>query len=56
MSFLNRLVYPSTKSDPSTVPVVKERELRGADGRVPQTHANAIALNPNGTWLYFQPT
>jgi sugar lactone lactonase YvrE len=48
--------HPSTKSDPSIVPVVEGRELRGADGRVPQTHANAIALSPDGTWLYFQPT
>jgi hypothetical protein len=48
--------HPATKSDPKIVPVVEGRELRGADGRVPQTHANAIALSPDGTWLYFQPT
>ncbi|WP_404786915.1 L-dopachrome tautomerase-related protein [Altericista sp. CCNU0014] len=48
--------HPSTKSDPTIVPVVEGRELRDADGRVPQTHANAIALSPDGTWLYFQPT
>jgi hypothetical protein len=48
--------HSSTKSDPKIVPVVEGRELRGADGRVPQTHANAIALSPDGTWLYFQPT
>lgn len=47
---------PSTKSDPTIVPVVEGREFRNAEGRVPQTHANGIALSPDGTWLYFQPT
>jgi sugar lactone lactonase YvrE len=48
--------HVSTKSDPTIVPIVEGRELRGADGRVPQTHANPIALSPDGAWLYFQPT
>jgi sugar lactone lactonase YvrE len=48
--------HASTKSDATIVPVVEGRELRGADGKVPQTHANAIALSPDGNWLYFQPT
>ncbi|MCU0571286.1 MAG: major royal jelly family protein [Oculatellaceae cyanobacterium Prado106] len=48
--------HASTKSDPTLVPTVEGREFRNAEGRVPQTHANGLALSPDGQWLYFQPT
>jgi sugar lactone lactonase YvrE len=47
---------PSTKSDPTIVPVVEGQEFRNTEGEVPQIHANGLALSPDGTWLYFQPT
>jgi sugar lactone lactonase YvrE len=48
--------HRSTKSDPTLVPTVEGREFRNAEGRVPQTHANGLAISPDGEWLYFQPT
>lgn len=50
--------HPSTKSDPRLVPTVGGRELRAAagpaKGRVPQIHADGIALDARGGWLYWQ--
>jgi sugar lactone lactonase YvrE len=48
--------HASTKSDPTLIPKVEGREFRNAEGRVPQTHANGLAISPDREWLYFQPT
>lgn len=46
---------PSTRADPSIVPVVEGREMRRATGEVPQLHVDLLELSEGGRWLYFMP-
>ena len=46
---------PSTRADPSIVPVVEGRELRRQTGEVPQLHVDLLELSADGKWLYFMP-
>ncbi len=45
--------HPSTKAEPGFIPVVDGKELRDSGGRVPQIHADGIAINADGTYLYY---
>ena len=45
--------HPSTKAEPGYVPKIDGRELRDETGRVPQIHADGIALDSEGTYLYY---
>ncbi len=45
--------HPSTRAEPGFVPVIDGKELRDASGRVPQIHANGIAIDADGTYLYY---
>ena len=44
--------HPSTKAEPGYVPKIDGRELRDSAGNVPQIHADGIALDPAGEYLY----
>ena len=44
---------PSTKAEPGYVPVIGGKELRDDSGRVPQIHADGIALDATGDYLYY---
>lgn len=54
--------HPSTKAEDGVVPVVEGRELRaaksdgasGAPALPMRIHVNGLALDPTGTWLYWQ--
>jgi major royal jelly protein len=46
---------PSTRADPSIVPVVEGREMRRTSGEVPQLHVDLLELSGDGRWLYFMP-
>ena len=46
---------PSTRADPSIVPVVEGREMRRTTGEVPQLHVDLLELSEDGKWLYFMP-
>jgi hypothetical protein len=46
---------PSTRADPSIVPVVEGREMRRMTGEVPQLHVDLLELSEDGKWLYFMP-
>lgn len=46
---------PSTRADPSIVPVVEGREMRRTSGEVPQLHVDLLELSEDGRWLYFMP-
>jgi hypothetical protein len=46
---------PSTRADPSIVPVVEGREMRRTTGEVPQLHVDLLELSEDGRWLYFMP-
>jgi len=46
---------PSTRADPSIVPVIEGREMRRATGEVPQLHVDLLELSEDGRWLYFMP-
>jgi major royal jelly protein len=46
---------PSTRADPSIVPVIEGREMRRATGEVPQLHVDLLELSGDGKWLYFMP-
>jgi hypothetical protein len=46
---------PSTRADPSIVPVVEGRELRRQTGEVPLLHVDLLELSRDGKWLYFMP-
>jgi hypothetical protein len=46
---------PSTRADPSIVPVVEGREMRRTTGEVPQLHVDLLELSEDGEWLYFMP-
>lgn len=45
--------HPSTKAEPGYVPVIGGKELRDASGNVPQIHADGIAIDGDGTYLYY---
>ena len=45
--------HSSTKAEPGYVPVIGGKELRDGEGRVPQVHADGIAIDPDGTYLYY---
>ncbi len=44
---------PSTRAEPGYVPVIDGKELRDENGRVPQIHADGIAIDPEGKYLYY---
>jgi sugar lactone lactonase YvrE len=46
---------PSTRADPSIVPVVEGRELRRQTGEVPLLHVDLLELSADGKWLHFMP-
>jgi len=45
--------HPSTKAEPGYVPVIEGKELRNEDGTVPKIHADGIALDSRGEYLYY---
>jgi sugar lactone lactonase YvrE len=45
--------HPSTHSEQITI-VINGKAWRLPDGRVPQIHADGIALDPSGQYLYYQ--
>jgi sugar lactone lactonase YvrE len=45
--------HHSTKAEPGFVPVIEGKELRDASGRVPQIHADGIAIDTEGEYLYY---
>ncbi|MDA8413614.1 MAG: L-dopachrome tautomerase-related protein [Desulfobacteraceae bacterium] len=45
--------HPSTKAEPGYVPVIDGKELRNEQGQVPQIHADGIAIDSSGTYLYY---
>ncbi|HTP65223.1 MAG TPA: L-dopachrome tautomerase-related protein [Geobacteraceae bacterium] len=44
---------PSTRAEPGYVPEIEGRELRDESGRVPQIHADGIAIDAEGDYLYY---
>jgi sugar lactone lactonase YvrE len=46
--------HVSTRAESGVVPVIEGRELRGPDGKVPQFHADGIALDAAGRFLYYR--
>ncbi|MEM1165718.1 MAG: L-dopachrome tautomerase-related protein [Planctomycetota bacterium] len=47
--------HPSTLADPNVIPVIDGREWRDVrTGQVPQIHADGIALDHEGRFLYWQ--
>jgi sugar lactone lactonase YvrE len=44
---------PSTKAEPGYVPMIEGRALRTGNGRVPQIHADGIAIDSSGEYLYY---
>ncbi len=47
--------HPSTRADPSIVPVVEGREMRRQTGEVPLLHVDLLELSVDAKWLYFMP-
>ncbi|HLO25667.1 MAG TPA: L-dopachrome tautomerase-related protein [Geobacteraceae bacterium] len=45
--------HPSTSAEPGYVPVIEGRKLRDVDGNVPQIHADGLAVDAEGTYLYY---
>jgi sugar lactone lactonase YvrE len=45
--------HPSTKAEPGFVPIIGGKELRDESGRVPQIHADGIAIDSSGKYLYY---
>jgi len=45
--------HPSTKAEPGYVPVIGGKELRDENGRVPQIHADGVAIDAAGDYLYY---
>ena len=45
--------HPSTKSEPGYVPVIGGKELRNESGQAPKIHANGIAVDAEGEYLYY---
>jgi sugar lactone lactonase YvrE len=46
--------HPSTKAEPDVIPTVGGKPWLGPDGKVPQVHADGIALSRDGQHLYWQ--
>lgn len=44
---------PSTKAEPGFTPVINGRELRDEQGHPPQIHADGLALDTKGDYLYY---
>jgi sugar lactone lactonase YvrE len=45
--------HPSTKAEPGYAPVIDGKELRDESGKVPQIHADGIALDRQAHYLYY---
>ena len=45
--------HPSTRAEPGVVLNIRGRELRDEAGKVPQIHADGIALDPKRKYLYY---
>ena len=45
--------HPSTKAEPGYVPMIDGKELRDENGKVPQIHADGIAIDAEGEYLYY---
>jgi sugar lactone lactonase YvrE len=45
--------HPSTRAEPGVVLNIRGRELRDEAGKVPQIHADGIALDPKRRFLYY---
>lgn len=45
--------HPSTRAEPGYVPVIGGKELRDESGQVPQIHADGIAIDAEGEYLYY---
>lgn len=45
--------HPSTKSEPGYVPVIDGKELRNESGQAPKIHADGIAVDAEGEYLYY---
>jgi sugar lactone lactonase YvrE len=45
--------HPSTKAEQGYVPVIGGKELRDDNGKVPQIHADGIAIDATGEYLYY---
>jgi sugar lactone lactonase YvrE len=45
--------HPSTKAEPGYVPVINGKELRDENGQVPKIHADGIAIDAEGEYLYY---
>ncbi|MBT0666497.1 SMP-30/gluconolactonase/LRE family protein [Geobacter pelophilus] len=45
--------HPSTKAEPGYVPVIGGKELRDDNGNVPKIHADGIAIDATGEYLYY---
>lgn len=45
--------HPSTKAEPGYVPVIDGKELRDENGKAPQIHADGIAIDAEGEYLYY---
>ncbi len=51
---LRRLAdHPSTKAEPGYLPVIGGKELRDDSGRAPRIHADGIAIDGAGEYLYY---
>jgi len=46
--------HPSVRSDPRVSPVVGSRPWPGSDGKVPQVHADGLAISSDKEHLYFK--
>ncbi|MCB1196150.1 hypothetical protein KDK77_08185 [bacterium] len=46
--------HPSTKAEPQTTITINSVPLQGTDGKTPQIHADAIALDTKNEYLYYQ--
>lgn len=44
---------PSTKAEPGFIPVIDGKELRDAEGHVPRIHADGLAIDARGDYLYY---
>jgi sugar lactone lactonase YvrE len=45
---------PSTKADPSVVPVINGKQLKKTDGSAFLVHSDGLALDKKNGWLYYQ--
>jgi len=44
---------PSTKAEPGFIPVINGKELRDEQGHAPQIHADGLAVDTKGDYLYY---